>query len=87
MINKFIWGKPIGLKQAKLRYEKGGMKLIKLEQFWKYMKISWFRRALHSTDIWCDLLKADLTEAGIMSIQELLEMTPDKIEKTANKPL
>ena len=49
MVNKFICGKhePIGMEQAKLSYEKGGMKLITFEQFWKYMKISWFRRALH----------------------------------------
>ena len=37
LINKFIWGKHevIGIEQAKLSYEKGGLKLIKIEQFWK----------------------------------------------------
>ena len=49
------------------------------------MKISWFRRALHSKDIWCELLKLDLNEAGVSSIEELLRMTPDAINTTANK--
>ena len=87
MISKFIWGKgtPIGLEQAKLSYEKGGLKLIKLDEFWKFMKISWFRRALYSEDIWCNLLKADLKELGVNSIEELLTKTPNEIQSIGTK--
>ena len=87
LTNQFIWGKhmPMGIERAKLPIKQGGFNQIKVEEFWKSLKIEWFVRAHTSEDIWAKLLKNDLSKIGIDSIEELINEPSQNIFKIANK--
>ena len=63
----FLWkGKPDRLQRkiVTLPYEKGGLNLLDLRDFWDSLKMSWSRRLLNTSSAWQKLLQLDLMEAG-----------------------
>ena len=41
------------------------MGVIDIKNFWSVLKVSWFKRALDTEDVWVDYLKLLLSEQGI----------------------
>lgn len=63
LVYEFLWdSKPnqVAKKYAILPEKKGGLNMISISEFWRALKVSWFRRLTFSKSFWVKILESQL---------------------------